>query len=47
LNGRESAVNRALDGSTYPGYKLLFSCHCKKIVVKKLQQLILVVGNAI
>jgi hypothetical protein len=29
-NGRESAVNRALDGSTYPGLKVVPSCHCKK-----------------
>ncbi len=28
-NGRESAVNRSLDGSTYPGEKLVPSSHCK------------------
>jgi len=33
--GRYSAVNRALDGSTYPGKKLVPFSLCKKIVVKK------------
>ncbi len=30
-NGRESVVNRALDGSTYPGLNLLPFSLCKKI----------------
>jgi hypothetical protein len=30
--GRGSAVNKALDGSTYPGQKLVPSSFCKKIV---------------
>jgi hypothetical protein len=35
-NGRESAITRALDGSTYPAQKLVPSSLCKKnIVVKK------------
>jgi len=33
---REPAVNRALDGSTYPGQKPVSFCHSKKyLVVKK------------
>jgi hypothetical protein len=35
-NGRGSAVNTPLDGSTYPGKKLVPSSLCKKnLVVKK------------
>jgi hypothetical protein len=30
-NGRESAINRAIDGSTYPTQKLVPSPLCKKI----------------
>ncbi len=29
-NGRESAINRPLDGSTYPCYKVVCSSLCKK-----------------
>jgi hypothetical protein len=32
-NGRGSPVNRALDGSTYPGKKLRPSSFCKTIVL--------------
>ncbi len=32
-NGRESALYRALDGSTYPGQKLVSSCHRKKNIL--------------
>jgi hypothetical protein len=32
-NGKESTVNRALGGSTYPGKKLVRSSHCKKFLV--------------
>ncbi len=32
-NGRESTVNRALGGSTYPGKKLVHSSLCKKNLV--------------
>jgi len=35
VNGRESAINRALDGCAYPGKKLVPSPLCKKIVVEK------------
>jgi hypothetical protein len=35
-NGRESAINRLLDGSTYTGQKLESSYLCKKMsAVKK------------
>jgi hypothetical protein len=35
-NGRESAVNRAIDGNTNPSLKLVPSSLCKKdLVVKK------------
>jgi hypothetical protein len=40
LNGRESAIDRALDGSTYPGLMLVLSSLCKK-------KIILGIGNAI
>ncbi len=46
-NERESAVNRGLDGSIYPGEKLVPSYHCKKIGCSETQQLILGIGNAI
>ncbi len=29
FNGKEATVNRALDGSTYPGEKLVHSVFCK------------------
>jgi len=32
-NGKESAINRALDGSTYPGWNLAPSSLLKKLVV--------------
>ncbi len=45
FNGRESAINRALDGSTYPGWKLVPSSLCqKKFAVKKRNNLYLVLG---
>jgi hypothetical protein len=47
INGRESAVNRVLDGSTYPGQKLVASSFCKKNNFEETQQLILRAGNAI
>jgi hypothetical protein len=35
-NGRESAINRAIDGSTYPGKKVVPSSLCKQnLVIKK------------
>jgi hypothetical protein len=34
-NRRYSAVNRMLDGDTYPGKKQVPSSLCKKIIVKK------------
>jgi hypothetical protein len=34
-NGRVSTINRALDGSTHPGQKLVPSALRKKIVVNK------------
>jgi len=34
-NGREAAVNRDLDGSTYPSSKLAPSSLCKKILIVK------------
>jgi hypothetical protein len=41
-NGRESSINRALDGSTYPSSKLMLSSLCKKkLVVKKCNNLYL------
>jgi hypothetical protein len=40
-NGRESALNRALDGSTYHGLKLVSSSLWKKIVVRKWNNLYL------
>jgi hypothetical protein len=40
--GRGSAINTTLDGSTYPGQKLVPSSHCKKfLVVKKWSNLYL------
>jgi hypothetical protein len=32
-NGKESTVNRALGGGTYPGLKLVHSFLCKKFLV--------------
>jgi hypothetical protein len=41
-NGRESAVNTLLDGSNYPGWKLVPSSLCKKnLAVKKWSNLYL------
>jgi hypothetical protein len=33
INGRGSTINSLLDGSTYPGYKLVPSPLCKKSLV--------------
>jgi hypothetical protein len=47
-NGKESTVNRALGGSTYPGKKLVRSSLCKKkFSYYETQQLILGTGTAI
>jgi hypothetical protein len=46
-NRRESALNRVLDGSTYPGFKLVPSSLCKKTYTCQESQLILGIGNAI
>jgi hypothetical protein len=48
FNERVSTVNRALDGSTYLGKKLVPSSLCeKKFSCEGIQQLILGIGNAI
>jgi len=47
LNGKESPVNRALGGSTYPGSKLVRSSLCKFFSCYETQQLILGTGIAI
>jgi hypothetical protein len=39
FNGRELEVNRALDGNTYPGKKLVPYSLSKKLVVKKCKNL--------
>ncbi len=45
-NGRESAVNRALDGSIYPGYNLMPSSLSKTYSCWEIQQLIIGTGYA-
>ncbi len=47
FNGRESALSRLLDGSTYPRQKLVSSSLCKKLSCSEMQQHILEIGNAI
>jgi hypothetical protein len=42
-NGRESAVNRVLDGRTYPDQKLVTFSLCKKINSREMFG----IGNAI
>jgi hypothetical protein len=34
-NGKQSTVNKSLDGSMYPGYKLAHSALGKKIIIVK------------
>jgi hypothetical protein len=46
MNERGSAVNRALDGSTYSGLKLVSHSICQKSLLK-MQQFLLGIGNAI
>jgi hypothetical protein len=46
-NGKQSTVNKSLDGSTYPGYRLAHSALGKKKLLLKMQQLILGTGTAI
>jgi hypothetical protein len=46
-NGRESAVNRVLDGSTLSLLKIVPTSLCKKISCYEKQQLILGIGDAI
>jgi hypothetical protein len=47
FNGRESALNRLLDGSTYPRQKLVSSSLCKKVSCSEMQQHILEIGKVI
>ncbi len=47
VNGRESTVNRVLDGSIYPGEKLVPSSLKVFVRCLEIQQLILEIGNAI
>jgi hypothetical protein len=46
-NGRQSAVNRALDGSTYPSLKIKPFLFAKNVSCLEMQQLIIGIGYAI